>query len=299
MGAKIDMRFKMRRINNGNALAVAALAAAVFTYALGVGSQEKDGPERVRMVYLPILGKEETLERFEPVTSHLEKGLGLPVDAVSFASYNKALLHLVKGDFEVAYLGPATFVKVSRAAKLEVVAMELDSAGRKGYYSVLISRADSGIKTLEDGRGKVLAFTDTKSTSGFLVPVTFFLRELKTTPGSFAKKVEFSGDHESLIKGVYQGEYDIGATGTVDLARTMEAEQIPEDALRVIWKSEIIPGPPVCARADLPEGFKKSVQQALVSLDDEKVLEALQIGGFAPASGDDYKLIKSLEWMEQ
>lgn len=273
-----------------------AVTTAVTVSAPPLRAQPSSWPESVRIVYLPVFGKDATIARFAPVTECLQKSLGRPVTPVSFDSYDDMVVHLAKGDFEIAYLSPATYIQASSLTGLEVVAMELDAEGKRGYYSVIICRSDKKFQSLQDVRGSVLAFTDPASTSGFLVPLAHFIQDLGQTPESFAKKVVFAGDHSSLVKGVHEGLYDAGATGNVDLARTLQAENIAADSLKVLWSSDLIPGPPVCVRPDLPPSFKAAVLGALVFFSrDSEGTASLQIGGFGPASQDDYKLIKRLE----
>ncbi|MGE1076436.1 PhnD/SsuA/transferrin family substrate-binding protein, partial [Pseudomonas fragariae (ex Marin et al. 2024)] len=44
------------------------------------------------------------------------------------------------------------------------------SDGSSGYYTIMVARKDSGIKTLADAKGKKIGFADPDSTSGFLIP---------------------------------------------------------------------------------------------------------------------------------
>jgi len=259
-------------------------------------AQVEAWPSPVRIIYLPSIGKESTLARFKPLSRHLEKVLGAPVESVSFDSYEEMIANLSKGEFEIAYLSPSTYVESGRIAKLEPVAMELDRFGNRGYHGLIICRSNSGYKSLQDVRGKTLAFTNPKSTSGFLVPLSYFMHELKETPDSFARKVVFAGDHQKVIKGVLNGAYDAGATNDVDLNRTVMSEDISADSFRVIWTSDLIPGAPVCVRPDLPEGFKAAVIGALIMFNkDKEGLNSLQTGGFAAANDKDYEMARQLE----
>jgi len=277
-------------------LCPASLLMTLMVFSPAPLAQVQDWPARVRIMYIPVVGKEATLNRYQPLTNHLEKVLGLSVDAMSVDSYSEVLVPLAKGDFEIAYLTPSTYVKTSPLVELEVTAMELDSSGNRGYRGLIICRSDRDIQSLEDVRGKVLAFTNLQSTSGFLVPLVYFLQERKETPESFAKTVAFAGDHQALIKGVLEGTYDAGATNDMDLSRTLQAEGVPGDALRVIWTSELIPGAPVCVRPDLPPSFKAAVLGALVMFNqDQEGTSSLRIGGFAEARDKDYDLVRKLE----
>jgi len=84
-------------------------------------AQVEAWPSPVRIIYLPSIGKESTLARFKPLSRHLEKVLGAPVESVSFDSYEEMIANLSKGEFEIAYLSPSTYVESGRIAKLEPV----------------------------------------------------------------------------------------------------------------------------------------------------------------------------------
>ena len=68
---------------------------------------------------------------------------------------------------EVAYLGPFSYVLGTTVAPIEAFATaETAKSGRTYYHSQIITRKDSGIKTIEDLKGKTFAFVDPSSTSG-------------------------------------------------------------------------------------------------------------------------------------
>jgi len=297
----------MERIHNGSgtarggrfALLILLLTAVSLVLMPGVSgpADPSPGPAAVRIVYLPIVGKKATLERFKPLTEHLQKTLNLPVTAVSFNDYDEVVVALAKGEFEAAYLSPDTYVQAAEVAKLVPVAMELDREGNPGYRAVLICRSDKKYLKVDDARGGVLALLkNTTSTSGFLVPLNYFLQVRKETPESFAGKVEFADDHAKVIRGVLSGAYDLGATNDMDLSRTMQAENIPAGTFRVLWTSELIPGSPVCVRRDLSPEFKAAFLAALLKFnEDAKGLQALEIGGYARAADQDYALVRRLD----
>ena len=57
----------------------------------------------------------------------------------------------------------------------------------------LIVHADSDMFSPEDIASKTFAFNDPNSTSGYLVPVTFFMTEMGIDPKEHFSKVTFSG----------------------------------------------------------------------------------------------------------
>lgn len=276
----------------------ALLLFAVFFQAEARG-EGSASPAAIRILYNPVLGKESTLARFKALTDHLSNSLALPVQAVSFDQYEEMLVPLARGEFEIAYLTPMVYVEAEEISRLEVLVMELDSAGNRGYHSVIICREDRPFQNVPAARGALMAFTNPDSTSGFLVPLMYFLRDLKTSPQLFARQVVFAGDHHAVIRGVYNRQYDLGATNDVDLARTLQADSLDPASFRLLWRSQLIPGPPVCLRPDLPAGLKEVIRKSFLDFNhNAEGMRQLQIGGYAPAAAAEYKVIRDLSALD-
>ena len=178
--------------------------------------------------------------------------------------------------------------------------MERNKKGEPGYYGIIIARQDSGIKNMEDARGRVFAFTDPNSTSGFLVPNILFAREIKTAPEDYFKQVKFSGSHGASILAVKNMSIEVAATNNLDLDRMIEKGQVSKDDFRILWQSDLIPGSPIAARKDLPLSLKTTVTGALVSFSGDKAgLEKLQNGGFIYANDTSYDVIRYLKRLKK
>jgi phosphonate transport system substrate-binding protein len=279
----------------GRSAAVLAAFAGLLVAGLAGRAQAPAAPAALRIAYLPVLGKDETVKRYAPLTAHLARELGAPVTAVSFSSYREMVRSLVTERYEISYLSPAAYATASSLVPLEVVAIELSEAGERGYYSVIISRSDGKVRTLEDGRGQVLAFTEQSSASGFMAPLNHFLHDLGQTPGTFAGKVVFAGDRRAVIKGVLDGAYDLGATNNLELNYTLKEENIPADTVRVLWKSDLIPGSPVCVQPGLAPELKQKILAALLSFSqNQEAVKSLGIGGYARADNKDLEIARKL-----
>ena len=63
------------------------------------------------------------------------------------------------------------------AVELKLTKQNVD--GSTGYYSIGFARADSGITSIDDAKGKVFAFADPNSTSGYLVPGAELIGKLR------------------------------------------------------------------------------------------------------------------------
>ncbi|SHE94801.1 phosphonate transport system substrate-binding protein [Desulfacinum infernum DSM 9756] len=279
------------------AILVLALCAA---FCPGAWADPGLWPEVVRLGLIPTEGGADIVKRFQPLIDHLEKTLGVKVEAQSASDYAGVITAMAHKHIDFAYLGPKSYTEAAEKANAQAVALERNKRGEPGYYGVIISRKDSGIKTLEDARGRVFAFTDPNSTSGYLVPNVLFYRDLKVDPKKYFKEVKFSGSHGASILAVKNGSIEVAATNNIDLDRMAEKGQASWDDFNILWKSELIPGSPMCVRADLPESLKAAFAGALMMFNANKQgLEKLQIGGYLPADDTTYDVIRYLKQLKK
>ena len=252
-------------------------------------------PEKIRIGLIPTEGGADIKVRFEPLMQHLEKELGVKVEAFSASDYAGIITAMTHKHIEFAYFGPKSYVEASARAGAEALALELDKDGAKGYQGILITGKKSGITTIEQAtdKTKTFAFTDPNSTSGCLVPSVLFYRDLKTPPEALFKEVSFSGSHGASILAVKNNKVDVAATNDIDLNRMIEKGSASKDDFNIIWTSELIPGSPMAGRKDLPQDLKEAFTKALLSFNNNKEgLEKLQNGGYAPVTDANYDVVR-------
>jgi phosphonate transport system substrate-binding protein len=79
------------------------------------------------------------------------------------------------------------------------------------YKGQFIAKADSGIKTLADLKGKTFCFVDPNSTSGYIVP-RIILKANGIDPDKDLKAAVNAGSHDKVGIAVYNGDCDAGVT---------------------------------------------------------------------------------------
>jgi len=255
---------------------------------------EKETPTEITVGFSPFLGPEKTRQKFEPLIAHLEKTLGIKVKSLVPNNYVNLIEALNSNKIEFAYMGPSNYIEAHRMTGAKVFAVELSIDGKPGYHSIIISSKKSGITALDQAQGKVFAFTDPNSTSGFLIPNVYFIRERKQTPAAFASKTAMAGSHLAVVEGVAKGTYAIGATNDMDFIRSASALKLSPDQFNVLWQSDLIPGAPIVARKDISSKFRDAFLKALMTV-PKKDLDKMQMGGFAPAKDSDFDYIRELE----
>ncbi|VFQ44837.1 phosphonate ABC transporter substrate-binding protein [Desulfoluna butyratoxydans] len=257
-------------------------------------------PQKIRIGFIPTEGGSAVESRFQPLADHVKKSLGVEVEIISASDYSGVITAMAHKHLDFAYFGPKSYVEAAKKADAQAIALELNKAGEPGYYGVIITRKDSPIKTLSQIKGKVFAFTDPNSTSGYLVPNILFARDLKVKPEAYFRQVKFSGSHGASILSVKNGTVEVAATNNIDLDRMIQKGQATLDDFRVLWTSELIPGAPMAARKDLPESLKAAFAGALLSFNgDTEGMAHLQNGGYGFADDSTYDTIRYLKYLKK
>ena len=229
-----------------------------------------------------ILGGENAQDRMtsnECYRAKIEEALGVPVKLFTPADYDGVIQGLLGGTIDMAWLGASAYAKtyLTDPNAVEVKLTKQNADGSTGYYSIGFARKDSGITTIENAKGKVFAFGEPNSTSGYLVPAA----ELTTKYGKledYFGEVKFSGGHEQTIVGVANGTFAAGVSwadgqgnwedgyNSGAFRKAADAGLVEMNDLVEIWRSALIPEGPMVVRAALPADVKDKVTQITADL---------------------------------
>jgi phosphonate transport system substrate-binding protein len=262
------------------------LSAAVAVTVLGsAGAKASDWSDRIDVWRVGILGGEneaDRLKNFQCFADHVTANFNVPVELYPAADYAGVMQGLISENLESAGLGSSGYAGIylqdPDAVTPLVTNKQVD--GSLGYYSVMLVGADSGITSLEEMKGRSLAFADPNSTSGYLVPNFQLADQGFDTEGDniFFGEVGFSGGHEQGVIAVLNGQYDAAVTWTSgvgelsegysrgNLRKMVDKGALDMDDIRIIWQSDMITNGPTVVRADLDEDIKKEYQAFLVNL---------------------------------
>jgi phosphonate transport system substrate-binding protein len=233
------------------------------------------GAQEITGFNIGVLGGENAQDRAtsnECYRAHIEAALGVPVKVFTPADYDGVIQGLLGGTIDLAWMGASAYAKtyLTDPEAVDVALTKQNMDGSTGYYSIGFARADSGITSVEDAKGKVLGFGDPNSTSGYLVPGA----ELKEKFGpldQYFSEVKFAGGHEQTIVAVANGDVDAGVTwadglgnwedgyNSGALRKAADSGVVDMNDLVEIWKYKLIPEGPMVVRKALPQDVKDKV----------------------------------------
>lgn len=287
-----------------------ALFAATALLALTGAAAAED----IKEFRIGILGGENETDRlrnYACLADHLKEAFGFEkVSLFPAADYDGVIQGLLGGTLDFAELGAsgyaAVYLKDAKAVTPILTTQQED--GSTGYYSIGLARKDSGIKTIQDAKGKKLGYADPDSTSGYLVPLTQIPKTTGVPNDQFFASTQFNGGHENNLLAAYDGKVDVAVDDSSGIGDFMDGytsgtfrKEVDKGAvdpnlLVEVWRSPLIPNGPLVVRNALGTEWQTKLTDFFMKLpaSDPKCFAALEGGdykGYAPVKPEFYNAI--------
>lgn len=250
------------------------------------------GTEMIKLGVVPLESPAQMYKKFYPLAEYLSKETGREVVFKLTSSFTDAVKDLGTGLADICYMTPSTYIE----AHDKYGATLLAKAVRKGLpysHTIIVTRADSPVDSLEGLKGKSFAFGDRMSTSSYLVPR--YMLEKAGVRLSDLSEYRFLGHHDDVAKAVLLGEFDAGGL------RETTAFQYKDKGLKFLKVSDNIPEFNFCSKPGLDEDLSKKIKDALVALDVKSAGSAAIIcsidndyTGFMEARDSDYAAVREM-----
>ncbi len=144
------------------------MALTVATALLGGAAPGDAQPQKsLHLVLTPSQKPTDLLAAGEEFALALGKLVGMPVRVTVASDYAAVVEALRNKTADLAFVHPAGYVLANREAKALIIAKD-QWHGNTSYTARIWVRKDSGVKSLEELRGKTIAFVDPSSTSGYV-----------------------------------------------------------------------------------------------------------------------------------
>jgi phosphonate transport system substrate-binding protein len=212
---------------------------------------------------------------------YLESRLSRRIEFVQRQAYREIVDPLRDGQLDLAWICGYPFVRHRDRLRLLAVPV-FDGAPLYRSY-LIVSANDTSIRSLDDLRGNVFAFSDPDSNSGYLYTL-YRLRERGATPSAFFSRTFFTWAHRKVVEAVAAG---VARGGAVDgyVWETL-ARRHPElsSRTRIVERSPQFGHPPFVARVNLSQHEFGAMQDVLLGMvrdaEGQSLLRELNLEGF-------------------
>lgn len=285
-------------------LCLTALAAGLAACERPAAPPPAPPAVQVRLTYGLALpwGADVAIQRARASSAYLGKALSAEVVPRLFG-YEELAQAIGTGAVDIAFMPPLGYVIAARTGKVALL-RRARHASRPEYRSVLFVRRDSKVDSVDDLKGKDVAWVQEGSASGNLFPRGWFFQH-KLDPAVFFAHQEFLANHSEVCQAVYTGQAWAGASFTnatadfdkalVDGCQPSLGEKAAD--LKILFATDPIPNDVIAVRAGLDPAIIRSIGDALDrAADTEEGRAALQHGfasdGFLVAQDSDFDAVR-------
>lgn len=256
------------------------------------GGERKIVRPEFRIAVVPEKNAYEQHKRYRPIVKYISHKLGLRADLQILHSYGAICDAFEQGVVDAGFFGSFSYAITHSKVGVELIARPVSTLGSDSYVGYIIARKDSGIKKVEDMRGKTLVLVDRATTAGYLFPQAYLAGHgVNNLQGHFAD-VKYAGSHDAAAWSVYIKEANVGGCkGDAFDTLAIRYSDFKKNMV-VLAKSEKVPSNGMAVRKDLDHGLKLKLKQLLLELDKSEdgreVLSAFGSSKFIEVADADY-----------
>ncbi len=265
-----------------------SLAAATAALVFGTAQAQ---PREINFGFISTESSSNLKTAWQPLLDDLSKASGLKVNAFFATDYAGIIEAMRFNKVQVAWMGNKSAIEAVDRSQGEVFAKVVGKDGNEGYYSLLVVRAESPLKTLDDvlkaRAGLSLGFGDPNSTSGTAVPGLYAFGMNGVDPLKDFKRT-VRANHETNLLAVFNKQVDVATNNTENWERFKITNADKIGQLREVWRSPLIPSDPMVWRKDLDAGVKQQLRGFLLAYGreprEQQILQNIGYSAFRASS---------------
>jgi phosphonate transport system substrate-binding protein len=241
-----------------------------------------DKDRTLRVAVSAMVSPKETFSNYQMLLNYFGKKLDYKIQLIQRKTYTEINELFLNGKVDLAFICSGPYATGKEKYGFEALATPI-IRGEPFYHSYLIVNKYSAIKSLEDLKGRVFAFTDPESNTGALIP-TYWLAQKGETPESFFKSIIYTYSHDNSILAVAKSLVDGAAVDSMIWEYYNSCNPVNTSQTRVIKKSIPFGSPPFVASKYLHSDIKENARNVLLNLHQDpegrRILKKLLIERF-------------------
>lgn len=232
-------------------------------------------PTELTVQFVPSQNADTLEAKAKPLEKLLGDKLGIPVKVSVSTDYNTIIEAMASNKVDVGFLPPTAYVLAKEKGAAEVILQAQrfgvnDETGAPteqladSYKSMIIVKKDSPIQSVEDLKGKKIAYQNVTSSAGYVWPAALLL-DRGIDPLKDVQPITVKG-HDQGVLAVLNG--DVDAAAIFQDARNTVAKDYPtvfEDT-RVLAFTEPIPNDTIAVRTDMNADWTAKIKQAFIDI---------------------------------
>lgn len=227
-----------------------------------------DLPKKLKFTVTDVKGFKELQQDYGAFRTVLEDILNIKIEFFPVESFVAAAPALQLGQVDIVLAGPSEYVILNARAK----AVPVVAITRPKYHSVIAVRADSGIKSISQLKGKKIAMRAKAGTAGHIYP-TKLLLDAGLDPKSDVKILFLEDKGMEALK---KGEVDALARSFSGYEKALRDAGLSETEFPVIASGPHLPSDVFVVSNHLDIAFIEHIRNLILKHQD-KLLQAILI----------------------
>ncbi|ERI92565.1 phosphate/phosphite/phosphonate ABC transporter, periplasmic binding protein [Clostridiales bacterium oral taxon 876 str. F0540] len=265
-------------------------------------------PKELRVQFVPSQAAETLEAKAKPLEKLLGDKLGIPVKVSVSTNYNTIIEAMSSKQIDVGFLPPTAYV-LAHDKKAADVLLQAQRYGVKedgsntdqlvdNYKAMIVVKKNSSIGSLQDLKGKKIAWQDVTSTAGYIYPAAE-MKKAGIDPEKDVQGVTVKG-HDKGVIAVLNG--DVDAAAVFEDARNNVKKDFPNvfNDTKVIYRTQGIPNDTIAVRSDMDEAWKDKISQAFIDIakdpEGQKIVKDIYTHvGYVKSSDKNFDVVREYQ----
>jgi len=248
-----------------------------------------------KLSMLPRYSIEEINARITPLAKYLSQKTGLEIVPTLTSTFDQYTKQLSSGGIDIGFQNPYIYVLASKAH--EVVAMAIKGTNRDKFRGIIITGANSPLRSLEDLKGKKISIVGYTSAGGYLSQKLTLLEHGIDVEKECTLEESPENKQENVIFSVYTGDVDAGFVRESALNKVEGF--VPASAIKVMEGTAWLPNWALSISRNMPAEDRIKITKAIEELAaGDPVLQALKIKELRLAQDEEYDVVRKAAGLE-
>lgn len=227
--------------------------------------------ERLRLAISDVKGTADLEKDYGKLRDLLAEILKTKVEFFPVDGYLSVVPALQLDQVDLVFTGPSEYVVMqARSNAIPIVAVQ-----RQEYYAVIAARADGGIQSAADLKGKTIALTEVGSTSGYLGPIKLLV-DAGLDPKSDIK-IQLLG--KDGIDALAKGDVDAWGGSAIRYKNVLKSKKLVDTSFPIIAQGQPLPPDPFVVNSRLNQATIDEISKQLLQ-HDRQLIAAIEAADY-------------------
>jgi len=240
-------------------------ALVILAAALLLSEHSAEATEAPIRFGLTAAVERENLDLYERLAAYLGRKVGRPVQFVQRRTYREAMQLLETGEHDFAWICSFPYAKYRDSKIFGLMAVPVFE-GKPLYRSYIIVHKDRSFRTIGDLEGRVFAYADPDSNTGYIVPRQMLI-DLERNPDSYFRHTFFTYSHTESIEAVAARVADGAAVDSYVWEVLNRRRPRLTAKTKIIQRSESYGFPPLIYRIGVDPDVRARMTDAFLTMD--------------------------------